>query len=155
MFCVGDGSGTACPCGNSSAPAEQAGCAHSFGTGGRLRGGGLASVGADSFVLQGSTMPNSSALYFQGTAQLGGGFGAAFGDGLRCAAGTVIRLGTKSNVGGASSYPGPGDPSISVRGLVPPAGGTRTYQCWFRNAAAFCTASTFNLTNGIATTWIP
>jgi hypothetical protein len=35
------------------------------------------------------------------------------------------------------------------------AAGTRTYQVWYRNAAAFCTASTFNLTNGWRTTWGP
>jgi hypothetical protein len=33
------------------------------------------------------------------------------------------------------------------------AAGTRTYQCWYRNAAAFCTPSTFNLTNGVLITW--
>jgi hypothetical protein len=32
----------------------------------------------------------------------------------------------------------------------------RTYQCWYRNAdPLFCTASTFNLTNGVEVTWIP
>jgi hypothetical protein len=99
-------------------------------------------------------MPNSSALYFQGTAQQGGGLGVAFGDGLRCAGGTIVRLGTKSNVGGASTYPTGGDPSVSVRGLVT-AGNVRNYQVWYRNAAAFCTSSTFNLTNGVSVLWMP
>jgi hypothetical protein len=99
-------------------------------------------------------MPNSSALYFQGTAQAGSGAGTAFGDGLRCAAGSVIRLGTKNNVAGTSSYPVGGDTSISVRGAVT-AGATRYYQVWYRNAAAFCTTSTFNLTNGLSVTWAP
>jgi hypothetical protein len=35
------------------------------------------------------------------------------------------------------------------------APGVRTYQAWYRNAAAFCTASTFNLTNGVQLTWGP
>jgi len=26
---------------------------------------------------------------------------------------------------------------------------------WFRNSAAYCTASTFNLTNGLRVTWLP
>ncbi len=26
---------------------------------------------------------------------------------------------------------------------------------WYRNAAAFCTPSTFNLTNGLSITWVP
>jgi hypothetical protein len=92
-------------------------------------------------------------LYFQGTTQIAAGAGVAFGDGLRCAGGTVIRLGTKTNVGGSSSYPS-GSQSISVRGNDV-AGNLRTYQCWYRNAAAFCTASTFNLTNGLQITWSP
>jgi hypothetical protein len=41
-----------------------------------------------------------------------------------------------------------------VRGAVP-AGATRTYQVWYRNAAAFCTSDTFNLTNGLVVTWAP
>ena len=75
-----------------------------------------------------------------------------FGDGLRCASGTIIRLGTKTNVTGASQYPAAGDLSVSVRGAVL-SPGTRTYQIWYRNAAAFCSPATFNLTNGLVVTW--
>jgi hypothetical protein len=97
-------------------------------------------------------MPNSSALYFQGTTQLSSGAGSVFGDGLRCAGGSVIRLGTRVNASGASQYPQSGDASVSVRGGVATPG-TRTYQVWYRNAAAFCTSDTFNLTNGWQLTW--
>jgi hypothetical protein len=41
-----------------------------------------------------------------------------------------------------------------VRGNVTGAG-TREYQVWYRNAASFCTASTFNLTNGLQLNWAP
>jgi hypothetical protein len=59
-----------------------------------------------------------------------------------------------TNVSGASQYPQPGDPSVSVKGNVV-APGTRTYQVWYRNAdPAFCTLSTFNLTNGVEVTWM-
>jgi hypothetical protein len=105
-------------------------------------------------VLTGSGMPNSSCLYFQGTAQVLSGNGSVFGDGLRCAGGSVLRLGTKINAGGTSSYPIGGDTPISVQGVNAP-GNTRHYQTWYRNAAAFCTPSTFNLTNGLTTTWFP
>ena len=44
--------------------------------------------------------------------------GTLFGDGLRCAGGTVVRLATKTNVGGASQYPDVGDPPLSVQGGV-------------------------------------
>ena len=129
------------------------GCLHSFGTGGLLDSGGVARIAADTLVLQGSGMTNSSCLYFQGTTQVNGGLGSHFGDGLRCAGGTVIRLGTKTNVGGASQYPEGGDPSVSVRGNVTVPGSVRTYQVWYRNSAAFCTPDGFNLTNGLAVTW--
>jgi hypothetical protein len=92
---------------------------------------------------------------FPGTAQIASGLGTGFGDGLRCAGGSIVRLGTKTNVAGASQYPSGNDQSISVRGLIPLAGGLRTYQAWYRNAAPFCTPSTFNLTNGLQVTWQP
>ncbi len=151
-FCFGDGSGTACPCGNASAPADAAGCLSSLGTPGKLGASGTPSVSADSIVLTGTGMPNSSALYFQGTGQQAGGAGAVFGDGLRCAAGSVIRLGTKANASGTSSYPTGADLAVSVRGACAP-GDTRHYQIWYRNAAAFCSASTFNLSNGYTLAW--
>jgi hypothetical protein len=98
-------------------------------------------------------MPNSSALYFQGTTQQSSGAGSVFGDGLRCAASPVTRLRTEQNSAGSSHYPSNGDLPISVKGAVL-APGTRTYQVWYRNAAPYCTPSTFNLTNGVEVTWV-
>jgi hypothetical protein len=122
--------------------------------GGRLAGFGAASIATDSVTLSASQMPNSSALYFQGTTETLAGAGSVFGDGLRCASGATVRLGTKLNAAGASQFPAPGDPSVSVRGGCN-AGNSRTYQVWYRNAASFCTPSTFNLTNGVGLTWVP
>ncbi len=154
LYCFGDGSGTLCPCGNQSPAAAQVGCLSSLGIGGSVRASGTTSLANDTAVLLGSQMPNSSALYFQGTTRQNGGLGSVFGDGLRCAGGATIRLGTKANTAGASQYPIGSDLPISVRGLVT-SPGTRTYQVWYRNAAAFCTSSTFNLTNGVELTWTP
>jgi hypothetical protein len=153
--CPGDGSGAPCPCGNSGAAGH--GCANSVQAGGGLlRGAGLASVGTDSLVLAGDGLPLSSALYFQGTTLANHGAGIAFGDGLRCATGTVLRLATKTSFGGVSQYPEAGDAPISLRGQIPAAGGLRTYQCWYRNSdPGFCTSAYFNLTNALAVTWIP
>ncbi|MCY2959309.1 MAG: hypothetical protein NTY35_04010 [Planctomycetota bacterium] len=150
-FCFGDGTGAACPCANTGLTGR--GCANSVDPGGALLvAAGVPLLSADSVLLSGSGMPNSTVLYFQGTTQQSGGAGVAFGDGKRCAGGSVVRLGTKVNSAGASSYPAAGDPSVSVRGLVT-VPGTRTYQAWYRNAAAFCTASTFNLSNGVEFPW--
>ncbi len=149
--CSGDGSATACPCGNTGASGR--GCANSIDAGGAdLTATGVASIAADTLVLHGAHMPNSSALYFQGTTIAGSGSGAVFGDGLRCAGGAVVRLGTKSNVAGVSQYPEGADASVSVRGGVAP-GNQRVYQVWYRNAASFCTSDTFNLTNGLVVNW--
>ncbi len=153
-FCSGDGTAGACPCANPGAAGN--GCASSVNpNGANISAQGGTSVSADSLVLTGSGMPNSSCLYFQGTTQQAGGSGSAFGDGLRCAGGQVVRLGTKTNVAGTSQFPVAGDPSVSVKGLVPAGGGTRTYQAWYRNAATFCTVSTFNLSNGLQIVWTP
>ena len=149
-FCFGDGSGAACPCGNYGAQGR--GCASSVNAAGALlQGQGAARLSNDTFALRGTGMPNAPVLYFQGTAQVQ----AAFGDGLRCVAGTVVRLGTQANIAGASLYPSTGDLAISVRGGVTQAGQVRHYQAWYRNSAAFCTASAFNLTNGVTATWQP
>ncbi len=146
-YCFGDGTGTACPCANNGAAGN--GCANSVNANGaNLTTSGNSSLANDTLVLQGSGMPNASCLYFQGTSQIN----AVFGDGLRCAGGVVTRLGTKTNVAGASQYPTAGNPSVSVKGAVTTPG-TRAYQTWYRNAAAFCTTSTFNLTNGVLVTW--
>jgi hypothetical protein len=153
-FCFGDGSGAACPCANESPAGDSSGCLHSLGSGGRLVAAGFASLSADTLVLRGSQMPDSASLYIQGTAQQNGGLGIVFGDGLRCVGGSIVRLGTQLNVMGASQYPAAGDPPVSVRGLVT-APGERTYQCWYRNSASYCTPSTFNLTNGWAIAWTP
>ncbi len=144
--------GQVCPCANEPTPGTWVGCQSSNGQGGRLRASGAQSITAGTLTLLGTQMTNSSALYFQGTTQAAGGAGTVFGDGLRCVAGSIIRLGTKSNVGGASQYPSAGDPSVAQKGLVT-VPGTRHYQVWFRNAAAYCSPSTFNLTNGWTVNW--
>jgi hypothetical protein len=139
-----------CPC--SSLPSR--GCPNSANaSGGALDASGQASLSNDTLVLLGSGMPDTTALYIQGDGHDYGGF--PYGDGRRCAAGTIRRLGTKSNVGGSSQYPGAGDASVSVRGLVPGPGATRYYQTIYRDTASFCTSSTLNVTDGVAIRWAP
>jgi hypothetical protein len=156
-FCAGDGSGTACPCGNFGAPDH--GCAHSSNAAGALlRASGVPSVSNDTLVLEASGAPASAfGLYIQGSALVANGNGAPFGDGLRCVGGSVIRLAVRASSHGASSF-GHGDgtgASVAVKGLVPAAGGLRHYQFWFRDAAPFCTTSLFNLSNALSVQWGP
>jgi enterochelin esterase-like enzyme len=153
-FCLGNGSGTPCPCGNTAT--DGGGCATSLGMGARLRASGSASLSSDSFTLSVYPIPNTSVLFFQGTMQLGNGAGQVFGDGLRCAGGSVIRLGAKQGIENFAQYAPPLDTPISIKGAVPAGGGTRTYQAWFRNPdPTHCTAGTFNLSNGWTVDWTP
>ncbi|HTF88371.1 MAG TPA: hypothetical protein VK843_08175 [Planctomycetota bacterium] len=152
--CAGDGSGTACPCGNFGAQGH--GCANSANAAGALlSASGVASVSNDSLVLTSSSMPNTPVIFLQGLAAQNAGAGVVFGDGLLCTTSPTIRLGAKVASGGTAQYPGLGNTSISVRGQVPAIGGTRIYQAWFRDNAAFCTASHFNVSNAISVLWMP
>jgi hypothetical protein len=151
-FCFGDGTGTACPCGNSGAAGH--GCANSVDPAGALLGAvGTPSTASDTLQLQASGMPTTaSCVFIQGESSIAG---AVYGDGIRCFSGAFVRLGTKTASGGAASYPNGTEPDISVRGAVPAIGATRTYQVWYRNPPAFCTSATSNVTNGISVAWAP
>lgn len=153
VVCAADNAVWTCPCNNNSN--SYSGCGNSVNpSGASLSNAGLPQVSADQARLDVVGVPaNSSCLFFQGTSIVSPA--TSFGDGLRCASGTVVRLGTITASNGAASYPGPGDQLIHVRGSVPVNGGTRVYQVWYRNAAAFCTASTFNTSNGLSVQWTP
>ncbi|MBL8859917.1 MAG: PD40 domain-containing protein [Planctomycetes bacterium] len=151
-FCFGDGSGTGCPCGNSGGP--QRGCANSTvaSTGALLTGLGNASITVDTVVLT-ATGVTGPTLFFQGTGVITGGLGMVFGDGLLCAGGTIVRLGIAFPIGVTATFPAaPG--TLHTTGMVV-APGARTYQGWYRDSLDFCTAATFNLTQGLSTIWAP
>ncbi len=153
-FCSGDGTltdhTTPCPCGNNGAAGN--GCANSVNANGaNLTATGSAAL--DNVVLNGSGMPLTvSCIYLQGDALNDG----VFGDGVRCAGGTLIRLRTKTNAGGASAFPDSTDTiTLSARGGVTVGSGVRRYyQTYYRNSAAgFCPPETFNVTNGWKIDW--
>ena len=132
---------------------------NSFGQGGRLAGSGNAQIVNDTVLLTASGLPTTATIiFFQGDDLVNDGGGAVFGDGLQCVAGAMMwRLGVRQALGGsiAFGYGVTGDPVISIRGGLPPRGGTIRYQGWYRNAAAFCTPAGFNTTNAIGVDWIP
>ena len=153
-FCTGDGLDatltTACPCANSGAPGH--GCANSVvADGALLRATG--EVALDDVVLEGSGMPASVAcIYLQGDFATD----LPFGDGVRCAGGTLLRLRTVVNSGGASAFPDATETiTLAQRGgMTIGSGVLRYYQTYYRNAAAlFCPPETFNVTNGLIITW--
>lgn len=147
--CFGDGTSAPCPCGNNGATGS--GCANGVDAGGgTLYVMGGASLAADTMVLRGAGMPNTPALYLQGTQHVD----TPFGDGKSCVGGTIVRLGTRLNVNGASVLPAIGEPRLATVGMVG-SPGMRRYQVLYRDPSSFCTGSTFNLSNGVEIAWGP
>ena len=150
-FCFGDGSGTACPCGNSGASGQ--GCASSASaTGARLLATGTVSVATDDLVLQAlDSVPLAPGLFFQGDSAVGGGFGLPFGDGLRCAGGNIVRLQVAiAGPGGLASS----TVDIAARGGVS-AAETQYYQWWYRDSMSSPCGGLFNLSNAVELVWAP
>ena len=156
-YAFGDNSAgsSPCPCGNFGLPGH--GCENSLGTGGGLLyGSGEASATNDTMVLRIESLPTSSSgLFFAATSpQLPLGTGVPAGDGLFHLAGPVLRFGLKTADCGKVNYGAPvGDVSVYIRVGSPPVASTNYFQFFYRNAAAFCTAATFNTTNGYQVTW--
>ncbi len=152
VFCAGDGLDpavtSACPCGNVGAPGH--GCANSLHPAGGLLGVD-GSVLADSVTLHGSGMSNSTCIFLQGT----GVVDTVLDDGVMCTGGSLVRLRSRRNVAGASSFPDSTDTvTLSMRGgVVPGSGQVRMYQTYYRNAAPYCTPATANLTSGVIVHW--
>ena len=161
-YCFGDDIDplvtTDCPCMNFGAPGQ--GCANSVNANGALLAASGATsdpiTGADTLVLQASGMPSINsiaAIFLQGATTTPAGL--VFGDGVRCASGTLIRLGSKATPGGVAQYPEASDMTVSQRGMVTQGSGvTRYYQTYYRNSSAsFCPPATFNVTNAYAIVW--
>jgi hypothetical protein len=154
-YCFGDASGTPCPCANAGASGH--GCDNSLATsGGYMYSTGVASVAADTVQLTAMDMlPTVTVVFLQGENADPNPNGSVLGDGLHCIGGNSIRLSVKHASGGAATYPVTGDPSVSVKGLIPATGATRYYQVLYRDNSTFCTVDPFNLTNGIRIAWTP
>ena len=149
-YCSGDGSGTPCPCGNDNDGSNGfAGCANGANSGGAaLTAAGDASVSADTVTLTATGLqPNQPGLFFRANNAINGGLGNTFGDGLRCAGGSIVRLGVVTS--DASGVAVSGAPVGA--GLI--GGDVRRYQYWYRNPVASPCGTSFNLSNGYEITW--
>jgi hypothetical protein len=143
--CFGDGLNGPCPCANAGGTEE--GCANSTGRGARLAAVGSTSVSANDLVLVATQMkPNTLSIVFQGNAVLA--VPLPFGDGLRCAGGTVKRLGVGHNSPAGSATFGPG--------LAGPGGWTSGaifgFQVYHRDPPGPC-GTRFNVTPAVAVTF--
>lgn len=150
VYCDGAQS---CPCSNPGLPGR--GCANSQDNRGvGLDSGGTASVSSDTLRMWLRGNGASVVIYFQGTLRENGGAGVPFGDGLRCVGGDIVRLRSQSAAGSARLIP-VGPRTLSVQGLIPPAGATRMYQAFYRDDPSVCDPLPFNWTNAVEVTWAP
>ncbi len=149
-LCFGDGTGTACPCGNAGATGE--GCANSGGAGALLAASGSTSVGVDDLAFQMTQGPGPSpALLFVGAQAVNGGSGATFGDGLRCAGGAIQRLDVRVlDASGSASWAA----GLSVQGGWS-AGDVRVFQTWYRDVSGSPCGGQFNTSQALAVTFQP
>jgi hypothetical protein len=152
-----------CPCGNPQASTGR-GCDNSSSTGGaELSATGVAYLSMDSLTFEtADENPTATSILLQGTASLP--HGAVYGQGVRCAGGTIVRLFTKTASLGSITVPDSpaGDPTISQRsaakGDVIPPGDSRWYLVYYRDPVVLggCPASsTFNATQTGCVTWSP
>jgi hypothetical protein len=149
-FCLGDGTGAPCPCGNSGATGN--GCANAtFGAGAHLAANGSAgaSDATDTLVLTATNIPGPG-LFFQSSGLTAA---IALGDGQLCASTGIVRLGMGMPVAGVATYPGGGTP-IHTAGSTQ-SGDPRHYQVWYRTAPALCGAGNHDLSQGLTLTWMP
>ena len=105
-------------------------------------------------------MPAAFSVVWQGNDFLAGG--AAYGQGVRCAGGSLLRLYSRSAVAGGLTVPdlGAGDPTISARsaqlGDVIQPGQSRWYSVAYRDPTVLggCPGdSTFNATQAGRVEW--
>jgi len=148
--CFGDGSGTACPCGNFGGAGQ--GCANTTGSGSTLHAYGSTSMSEHDLWFLARGLPggaSGSTYLFFGTSTAGGGAGVANFAGLRCAGGSLRRVGQHDwKGGGVASW---------VPNLIDPfyisAGGTYHFQSMYRDVTSPC--ATANFTNLVSLTFAP
>jgi hypothetical protein len=146
-FCdAGDGSLASCPCSNPGLPTT--GCDLAQGTGGvelTLLEQELNPLNRATLVGQGFPVASLPAAVVIRAPQIEV-TPVVFGDGLRCIAIPLVRLGAASASGGTSTH------TIGHGAMA--GSGTVYYQLWFRNTPAmFCSPDAFNLSNGRTLTW--
>ena len=157
-YCLGDGSGTACPCG-ASGPAGR-GCVNSANFGARLIGFGVASLSADTFRLTaGGTAGSKPGLILSGSSQVNGGLGLHAGSGLLCVSGQTLRSQVQVTYESPTAFTFPGvttftDFQGSPFGASCSGVGVPTnYQFWYRDPQESCTGTGFNFSNAWTVTW--
>lgn len=147
--CYGDGSANTCPCGNMAG--SEGGCMNSTGAGSTLTVNGNNSAAADGLELLATQLPpGRPAAAFVGDQLVSAGQGAPFGDGLRCAGGSLQFLGVRiSNQQGVALWTS----GMRAQGGWN-AADTRYFQIWYRDTNSPCSTGA-NTTNAMEVTFTP
>lgn len=146
---LGDGSGAACPCGNTGGPG--AGCANSTGSGARLYAFGSTSVARDDLYFTATGAPPSApSSLFAGATTLNAGLGIPMFAGLRCAGAPLVRFGVSNALADGSWFRAPGLAALGAWS----GGQTRVFQLWYRDPSFGCSA-TSSFSNGMSVTFVP
>ena len=154
VFCAGDGTGAACPCAQRAAPAAVARTRSRRAAGARSDGHGLRRRTTRSCSRRRRCRRRRRCC--SSRARRRSRAAPACRSATACAAPAGTRAAGLEDDG-------------RRRGLVrarrrdrsrhlgprrdPSGGATRSYQGWYRNAAAYCTSATFNLSNGLRIDW--
>jgi hypothetical protein len=150
-----------CPCFNPPSSWGR-GCDNGVTGGAILTCSGLASLAADTMLLTSSSeLANALSVFSQGDV-VSNTFGIPFGQGMRCAGGSLKRLYTKTASGGVAVAPTGADPKIHARsaslGDVITAGSPRYYYTYYRQPTVLggCPSFvTFNTTQTQMAIWAP
>lgn len=152
----GDPNRISCPCGNQGSD-PFAGCASSANpAGSRLLTTGAPA--ANDVVLHSSGMSGNVCVFFR-TLGPAVAAGVAFGDGVTCTGGSLLRLRSvpfPPGLASVASFPDATETvSLSTRsGTAPGSGAVMQYGALYRNSAAgFCPPATFNTGNTLQLTW--
>jgi hypothetical protein len=148
-----------CPCANAPAGGGL-GCNNSSNTGGsQLSATGIARLSYDTVVFTTSgEKPTATSIVLQGNSA--SSTGVAFGQGVRCVAGTLQRLYMKTASGGSITAPQGSDLHVHARsaalGDTIAPGTHRYYGVYYRDPTVLggCPASsTFNITQQLDVLW--
>lgn len=124
------------------------GAPNSVGAGAVMSASGSTALALDNFVLGCSGLPPSTnGMFFFGRTQTQ----TPFGNGYRCAGGPIVRLGVQTTTPTGTVQRA--IQQTSLLGGPIPAGATRNFQFWYRDALTG--GAGFNLSDGLAATFCP